>query len=177
MKIKIIASISVLTGLLGCSAVTNTEIQLQKVSAMEPTIKRDDKIEIDKSAYKSLIPERLDIVLFSLTEALKQESYTDPFLRRIIALPAEKVEIIQGKLYIDGKPLTEDYIAQSRISRTTLYSCKDSEKAYLKQPQTIPPDSYLVMGDNRGFSYDGHCWGVVPKSNIIGKVIKIIKNF
>lgn len=160
----------------------NTETHSQFVGAMEPTIHgggpdkdASDKFVVDKWAYRSNSPERFDIVYFTPTEALLKESFTKPFLQRIVALPGENVEIKNQRFYVNGQVLTEDSINVK--GSTVIEVCQSSPTpAYLKQPQTIPPDSYLTMGDSRMNSYDGRCWGTVPRKNIIGKVTKIIKN-
>jgi signal peptidase I len=159
----------------------NLEFRWQPSNSMEPTIHGSedkslaDKLVIDKWAYRSKLPERSDIILFSPTETLVKESFMAPFVKRIVALPGEKVEIVNEQLYINGQPLVEEYLAPKSI--TTANVCTSSPTpGYLTKAQTIPPDSYLVMGDNRMMSYDGRCWGTVPKANIIGKITKIIKN-
>jgi signal peptidase I len=143
--------------------------------SMEPTLHgipnqwEADKIIVDKLKYKFSQPQRGDIVVFSPTEELKKEQYHDAFIKRIIGLPGEKVELRNDKVYINNKPLQEDnYIKK----RTSINVCNSGQQvAFLAKPQTIPPNSYLVLGDNRDSSYDSRCWGVVPQQNIIGRAV------
>lgn len=130
-------------------------------AAMEPTLKRKDSLIIDKLSYRFQNPQRGDIVVFLPTEKIKQEHPTlkDAFIRRIIGLPGDKVEVKAGKVYINNRPLQEKYIAET--------------PQYQYKPVTVPPNSYFVLGDNRNNSYDSHFWGFVPKENIIGKATKI----
>ncbi|MFM2061146.1 MAG: hypothetical protein RLZZ507_816 [Cyanobacteriota bacterium] len=145
--------------------------------SMEPTLHgvqdqwKADKIIVDKVKYKFANPERGDIVVFSPTDELKKEQYNDAFIKRIIGLPGEKVELKDGKVYINNQPLPEDkYLFPS--ARTVVDVCTSgAQPPFLAKPQTIPPDSYLVLGDNRGSSYDGRCWGLVPRENIIGRAV------
>ncbi|MDJ0800648.1 MAG: signal peptidase I [Calothrix sp. MO_167.B12] len=145
--------------------------------SMEPTLHgtpnqwEADKIIVDKISYNFTKPKRGDIVVFSPTQELQKEQYQDAFIKRIIGLPGEKVELKQGKVYINNKPLPEKkYLASPR--KTSVEVCTSGQQPpFLSQSQTIPPGSYLVLGDNRGSSYDSRCWGVVPRENIIGRAI------
>jgi signal peptidase I len=145
--------------------------------SMEPTLHgvqdqwKADKIIIDKVKYKFNNPERGDIVVFSPTDELKKEQYNDAFIKRIIGLPGEKVEIKNGKVYINNKPLPEDKYLSSSVGTSVEVCQTGPQPPFLAKPETIPPNSYLVLGDNRSQSYDGRCWGLVPRSNIIGRAV------
>jgi signal peptidase I len=145
--------------------------------SMEPTLNgtpdqwKADKIIVDKLKYRFSQPQRGDIVVFSPTKTLQEEEYNDAFIKRIVGLPGEKVELKDGQVYIDNQPLEEiSYLSPTQ--RTEIDVCMSpSQQAYLAQPRTIPSDSYLVLGDNRNSSYDSRCWGVVPRENIIGRAV------
>ena len=146
---------------------------------MEPTLNGSpnqleaDNVMVDKLSYKFSEPKRGDIIVFSPTKALQKAKYTDPFVKRIIGLPGEKVELREGKVYIDGKPLSEDSYFD-RDQPTFVDVCiAEHRSVFISKPVTIPENSYFVLGDDRTSSYDSRCWGVVPKKNIIGKVSKI----
>ncbi|WP_353932644.1 signal peptidase I [Okeanomitos corallinicola TIOX110] len=145
--------------------------------SMEPTLHgvqdqwKADKIIIDKVKYRFADPERGDIVVFSPTEELKREKYNDAFIKRIIGLPGEKVEIKNGKVYINNQLLPEDKYLSPSIQTSVEVCTSATQPPFLAQPETIPPDSYLVLGDNRSSSYDGRCWGLVPRENIIGRAV------
>lgn len=130
-------------------------------SSMEPTLQINDRLIIEKIGYSCILdrcigePKRGDIVVFSPTDALKQQNYKDAFIKRIIGLPGDKVEVKERTVYVNDKPLTEPYI---------------KDKPGYNYPATIiPPNNYLVFGDNRNNSYDSHYWGFVPRENIIGR--------
>ena len=123
--------------------------------SMEPTLQINDHLMIEKVSYHLQKPERGDIVVFNPTDALKQENYHQAFIKRIIGLPGDTVEVKGGHVYINGEVITEDYI-------------KEVPK-YNYGPQSVPDDQYLVLGDNRNNSYDSHLWGFVPRENLIGK--------
>lgn len=145
--------------------------------SMEPTLNgtpdqwKADKIIVDKLKYRFSQPQRGDIVVFSPTQTLQNEQYKDAFIKRIVALPGEKVQLKDGQVYINNQPLKElSYLSSEQ--RTEIDVCTSAtQQAYLAQTQTIPPDSYLVLGDNRHSSYDSRCWGVVPRENIIGRAV------
>ncbi|HYX19149.1 MAG TPA: signal peptidase I [Nostoc sp.] len=145
--------------------------------SMEPTLHgtpnqwEADKIIVDKLKYKFADPQRGDIVVFSPTKELQKEQYQDAFIKRVIGLPGEKVQLKDGKVYINNKPLPEaNYLGSAQS--TVIDVCQSGpQPPFLAKPQTIPIGSYLVLGDNRNNSYDGRCWGVVPRENIIGRAV------
>lgn len=127
--------------------------------SMVPTLQKYDKLIIDKLSYHFNNPERGDIVVFSPTDNIKKNDPTlkDAFIKRVVGLPGDKVEVKGGRVYINDKPQREAYI--------------EAEPQYQYGPVTVPADSYLVLGDNRNNSYDSHFWGFVPRDNIIGRAI------
>ncbi|MEM6752206.1 MAG: signal peptidase I [Cyanobacteria bacterium P01_C01_bin.38] len=143
--------------------------------SMEPTLHgtpnqwEADKIIVDKLSYNFSVPQRGDVVVFSPTEQLQKEEFHDAFIKRIIALPGDKVQLKDGKVYINDKPLQEKYL--DSVQNTSVEVCTSPTQPFLSKTQTIPPDSYLVLGDNRVSSYDSRCWGVVPRENIIGRAV------
>ncbi|NET30605.1 MAG: signal peptidase I [Cyanothece sp. SIO1E1] len=127
--------------------------------SMEPTLQINDRLIVEKISYYFNPPERGDIVVFWPTDELKRHSpqLKDAFIKRVIGLPGETVEVRDGLVYVNDEPLEEDYIA--------------AEPQYQWGPEVISPDSYLVLGDNRNNSYDSHYWGFVPRENIIGRAV------
>ena len=120
--------------------------------SMLPTLEVNDRLVIDKLTYRWSNPERGHIIIFSPTEKLKQKNVRDTLIKRVIGLPGEKVEIKQGRVYINDGLLPEKYIAENL--------------RYQWGPVTVPAKSYLVMGDNRDYSYDGRYWGFVPADHM-----------
>jgi signal peptidase I len=127
--------------------------------SMVPTLQKYDKLIVDKLSYHFTNPQRGDIVVFSPTENIQKENpnLKDAFIKRIIGLPGDKVEVKGERVYVNDRPLQEKYI--------------EAAPQYQFGPVTVPPNSYLVLGDNRNNSYDSHFWGFVPRDNIIGHAI------
>ena len=119
-------------------------------ASMEPSLHNGQYLVVSKAAYWFHPPRRGDIIVFHSTQNQDQD-----IIKRVIATPGETVEIREGKVYINGSPLDEPYIAE--------------EPYYNLPPQDVPEDSYFVLGDNRNHSSDSHVWGVVPEGNIVGK--------
>lgn len=124
-------------------------------SSMEPTLQINDRLIIEKISYRFHNPERGDIVVFNPTDALKEKNFHDAFIKRIIGLPGDTVQVSQGKVYINKELLEEDYIA--------------GPPEYDYGPVVVPEDQYLVLGDNRNNSYDSHYWGFVPREKFVGR--------
>ena len=123
--------------------------------SMVPTLKIHDRVLVNKLSYKLHPVHRGDIVVF------KAPPHADPgiddLVKRVIGLPEETVAGRGGHVYIDGKRLPENYLPAG-ITTSTF----DAHK--------IPKDSYWVMGDNRGNSKDSRVFGVITKSQIVGRV-------
>ncbi|MEL6135976.1 MAG: signal peptidase I [Cyanobacteria bacterium J06628_6] len=126
--------------------------------SMEPTLQINDRLVVEKVGYHFTEPDRGDIVVFWPPDALFSEGQKrDAYIKRVVGLPGETVEIADGVVTIDGEPLDEDYIK--------------SPPTYQWGPEQVAEDSYLVLGDNRNQSYDSHEWGFLPEENIIGRAV------
>lgn len=123
--------------------------------SMLPTLQINDRLIVDKLSYRFTDPKRGDIVVFAPTETLQKQNFHDAFIKRVIGLPREKVEVKGGKVYVNNQPLAEQYI--------------EDRPQYNYGPVIVPNNQYLVLGDNRNNSYDSHYWGFVPRENIIGR--------
>lgn len=147
--------------------------------SMEPTLLVDDRLIIDKVTYRFSNPQRGDIVVFDPTATLKSSGYNEAFIKRVIGLPGEKIQVVNDKVTVNGNPLPENYPSGLFIEQMTkIYQDKQAKdpriswKPTAQGPDyegTIPAGEYLVLGDHRSNSLDGRVWGFVPKANIVGK--------
>lgn len=125
--------------------------EVQSIS-MEPTLHEGQYLIVSKVAYWFHGPERGDIIV--LDPPNHQSDI--PYIKRVIGLPGEKVEIRDGRVWINGIALNEPY-----VSGPPAYS----------ESLVLGEDEYLVLGDNRNNSSDSHIWGILPRENIIGKSV------
>ncbi len=126
-------------------------------NSMVPTLRIGDRLIVEKLSYHQHEPHFGDIVVFQPPDLLLEQGYKadQAFIKRVIGLPGQTVGVRQGKVWVDGKPLNEPYIA--------------APPTYVMPPITVTPGSVFVMGDNRNNSNDSHVWGLLPQANIIGR--------
>lgn len=122
--------------------------------SMLPTLKPGDRIFANKFIYRFREPRRQEIIVFKWPVDPKRR-----FIKRLIGLPGDRVKIVEGQVYVNDKPLEEDY---------TL------ERSYTDFPEVkVPKGHYFMLGDNRNNSEDSRFWGFVPQENIVGKAFVI----
>jgi signal peptidase I len=140
-------------------------------ASMEPTLHTGQYLLINKVGYARLEgtplavldqrggaadgylfsgPQRGDIVVFRAPVQPDKD-----FIKRVIALPGDTVEVRGGQVWVNDQLIDEPYIRD--------------KAPYLVPRQTVPPAHYFVLGDNRPNSSDSHVWGLVPADNIIGR--------
>ncbi len=124
-----------------------------KEYCMEPGLQEGQRVYVLKLAYKLHEPERGDVIVLHPPPPYSPEA--TPFIKRIIALPGDTIEIKMGSVYINGVQLDEPYIKEPPNYTFPRYK--------------VPEDNYFVLGDNRNIANDSHNWGTLPRQNIIGK--------
>lgn len=123
--------------------------------SMEPNFYENDRVFINRLTYKFTDPKRGDIVI--LIDPMGSQ---DDYIKRVVALPGEILQIKEGVVYVNDKKLQETYIS-SDLSVDNL------------GPIRVPQGDFFVMGDNRPVSQDSRRFGPVPKAQILGKVMVI----
>ncbi len=132
-------------------------IRVESVS-MKPNLIEGDFVLVNRLAYRFSSPQRGDVIVFKYPP----DPNTTPYIKRIIGLPGDHIEIHNSQVFVNGNLLSEPYL------KTT------TERG---GQWTVPDKSLFVMGDNRNNSSDSRAWGMVPYDNIIGKAMVIYYPF
>lgn len=122
-------------------------------SSMESTLEDGDDIIVEKFSYLTKDPERYDIIVF-------HQSDTENYIKRVIALPGERIQITEGKIYINDRAVFDAY-----------GNTKMEDGGIAEKPIKLGEDEYFVLGDNRNASKDSRdkAVGVIKREQIIGK--------
>ncbi|MCD7777082.1 MAG: signal peptidase I [Clostridiales bacterium] len=152
--IKTIAAALIFAYLITTFIIVNAQVPS---GSMKNTINEGDRLIANRLSYLFSDPERFDIVVFKFPD--NEDLY---YIKRIIGLPGETVEIKDGKVYIDGseEPLDDSFILEE------MYDEPD-------QIYEVPEDCYFMLGDNRNNSADSRRWvnKYVKREKILGKAI------
>lgn len=168
---------SIVVALVLALVIRHFVIQAFKIptGSMRMTLIEGDRILVNKFIYGAKVPftdlrlpalrqpKRGDVVVFVYPEDPKKD-----FIKRLIGLPGETVEIKKGNIYINGE-LCRDPSVYNRYYRNRPETIYGSEG----EPVNVPEDSYYVLGDNSASSRDSRYWGFVPKKNMLGNAILI----
>ena len=126
--------------------------------SMDPNFENGDYLIIDEISYRFRNPARGEVIVFKSPQDSSQR-----FIKRIIGLPGETVEIKNGQITIskDGQiqVLDESSYLVSRLATSG------------EVKVSLAPNEYFVLGDNRAFSFDSRRFGILPEENIIGRVV------
>lgn len=114
-----------------------------------------DRVLVNKVSYRFGQIDRGDIIVFHKPDNAGP-SETEEFIKRVIGLPGEHLELIDGVIHIDGRPLDEPYLRLGTVTRDLA-------------PVTVPDDHVFVMGDNRVISRDSRSFGPIPTEDIVGE--------
>ncbi|MBM3462392.1 MAG: signal peptidase I [Armatimonadetes bacterium] len=126
-------------------------VSIVQGGSMEPSIVTGERILVNLLVYDFYQPRRGDVIVFKNPHDTSKD-----YIKRVIALPAETVEILDGATYVNGKKLDEPFVTH-----------RDPGRAPVKI--TLKPDELFVMGDNRANSEDSRLWGPLPLRLVRGK--------
>lgn len=118
----------------------------------------------DEFIYFRNLPNRQEIVVFTYPLNKHQD-----FIKRVIGLPGDVVQIVNKRVYVNGKPLEEPYV---KFTDPEVYPKEVSPRDNFG-PVKVPPGMIFVLGDNRDQSYDSRFWGFVPVNHLKGKALII----
>ena len=146
--------------------------------SMLPQLQIDDRVIVSKISYRLHDPRRGDIVVFDAPGGGKQDEdplheralrglvesigvvapSTDEYIKRVVALPGERVEGHHGKVLVDGLELVEPYLRPGTVTSDF-------------PAVVVPPRTVFVLGDNRSNSADSRIFGPIPRSTVVGRAI------
>ncbi|MDX2153230.1 MAG: signal peptidase I [Bryobacteraceae bacterium] len=125
-------------------------------TSMMPALTDQERIFINKFIYRFGFGqvERGDMVVFWFPQDTSKS-----YIKRVIGVPGDVVEIEDGRVAVNGRTLEEAYVPEEYRDRQSM------------PPATVPPDHYFVLGDHRSSSNDSRAWGPVPRRYIYGKAV------
>lgn len=122
-------------------------------SSMLPTLHNHEYVFVNKLAYKFNLPKHGDVIVFYFPRDPEQE-----YIKRVIGLPGDHVQIADGKVFVNDQQLVETYI---------------SDPPSYQNNWIVPEGTLFVLGDNRNSSSDSHSWGPLALEYVIGKALLI----
>ncbi|MBK6796667.1 MAG: signal peptidase I [Acidobacteria bacterium] len=130
--------------------------------SMMPKLHDQDRIFVNKFIYplREWFGDKEPIKRGDIVVLLFPNNPSQSYIKRVVGLPGERVEIIDGKLYVNGELIDEPYLDKDYVSH-------DSTPPTIE----VTPHHYFVMGDNRNNSSDSRSWGLVPEKYIYGKAV------
>jgi signal peptidase I len=135
--------------------------------SMEPALADQERIFINKFTYKLGLGAiaRGDTVVFIYPREPRKS-----YIKRVIGLPGDRIRIVSGQVFVNGRALEEDYVAPE--NRDTA-SWPPAATGDVPDEREVPAGQYFVLGDHRNSSSDSRAWGMVPRDNIFGKAVFI----
>ena len=125
-------------------------------TSMMPTLDDQERIFINKFVYRFGSIDRGDTVVFWFPG-----DPTKSYIKRVIGIPGDRIEVDRGNVVVNGQRLVEDYVPDQYRDQSDM------------PPRTVPEDEYFVLGDHRSSSNDSRIWGMVPRRYIYGKAVFI----
>lgn len=130
--------------------------------SMRTTLMEGDRILVNKFIYKFTEPKRGDVIVFISPEDKKKD-----FIKRLVGLPNENIQILDGTILVDSIPIEKNSILKKQ------YYYNRGDFGAEGQVVTVPGDAYYVLGDNSISSRDSRYWGFMPKKYLLGKAFLI----
>jgi len=131
--------------------------------SMEPNYRSGDYLIIDELSYRLRDPQRGEVIVFEYPL-----NPSNKYIKRIIGLPGETIEIKNGEIYITKNS------ESIKVDESIYLSSEDIKNWSINNnfnPLELKENEYFVLGDNRNYSSDSRRWGILPKENIIGRML------
>ncbi len=125
-------------------------------NSMAPTLEVGDRLMVYKLAFSVGQVDRGDLVVFNRPPSIENSQLKD-FVKRVVALPGEQIQAINGVVYVDKLPLPEEYLSENSLTADF-------------EPIDVPKDNIFVMGDNRSNSRDSRLFGPINVDLLVGEV-------
>ncbi len=138
--------------------------------SMLDTLRPGDRVLVNRVVYHLRDPHRGDVIVFRYPE--------DPrivFIKRVVGVPGDRLEVRDGRLYVNGRPVAESFVHRTAGRRDPTTAAAAIAGSTMSDPWSlaesfrVPRDAYFVMGDYRTDSDDSRVWGTVPRDAIIGE--------
>lgn len=131
--------------------------------SMVPTFEDKEYLLTDKISFKIRPPERGEMVVFHAPgNAGCPPGGSCDFIKRIIGIPGDTIEVKDGQVYVNNSRIDEGYLSENTITQAGAYTRNKVVR--------LGPDEYFVMGDNRDHSSDSRAWGPVTIDSLVGRV-------
>lgn len=141
-------------------------------ASMSDTLVVDDRVLVNKLAYRFGDVKRGDVVVFDRPP--NETGSIKDLIKRVIALPGERVSIRDGEVFIDGQRLVEPYTDGLPTEARTGCGAGDTTGIDTEDGFVIPDGQLLVLGDNRVDSSDGRCFGPIDEDSVVGRAFFVI---
>ena len=126
--------------------------------SMYPTLREGDHILVNKFVYRFREPRVGEIIVFKAPPDASDDNTERDFIKRLVGVPGDTVEVKEGALFRNGRRMDEPYLEEKEIT-------------YSMPAMKIPDDRLFVLGDNRNDSRDSHWWGTLERKRVIGKAM------
>lgn len=133
-----------------------------KGNSMLPNFVNGEYLLTDKLSYQLGKPQRGDVIVFKAPPSEPCAEDQCEYIKRVIGIPGDKVMVINGKVYLNGELLAQEFLPDDYVTDPGSF-CQEGEE------KEVPPDMYLAFGDNRSHSRDGREFGPIDKGLIVGK--------
>ena len=140
--------------------------------SMAETLVEDDRVLVNKLSYRFGEPSRGDVVVFKRPPGVPGN--IDDLIKRVVAVEGERISIREGGVWVDGELLAESYVGGQETFPNVGCGSGDTSGIDTVEGFLVPEDHIFVLGDNRGDSSDGRCFGPVDNELLVGRAFLML---